>query len=78
MFFDYNEASIRDDSRAALQKNVDWLRRWANTKISVEGHCDERGSSEYNLALGERRATAFKDISSASLAFRQIRGPAVE
>jgi peptidoglycan-associated lipoprotein len=61
VFFDYNEAAIREEARPLLQKNVDWLRRWSSTKISIEGHCDERGSSEYNLALGERRATAVKE-----------------
>jgi peptidoglycan-associated lipoprotein len=61
VFFDYDESTIRDDARASLQKNVDWLRRWSSTKITVEGHCDSRGSSEYNLALGERRANAVKD-----------------
>jgi peptidoglycan-associated lipoprotein len=44
-----------------LQKNADWLKRWTSTQITVEGHCDSRGSSEYNLALGNRRATAVKD-----------------
>jgi peptidoglycan-associated lipoprotein len=61
VFFDLDEATIRDDARPALQKNADWLKRWARTQITVEGHCDSRGSSEYNLALGNRRATAVKE-----------------
>ena len=61
VFFDYDESVIRDDARGALQRNVDWLRRWTSTRITVEGHCDSRGSSEYNIALGERRATAVKE-----------------
>lgn len=55
-FFDYNETALRDDARRALQQDADWLRKWPTTKILVEGHCDERGSAEYNLALGDRRA----------------------
>jgi peptidoglycan-associated lipoprotein len=61
VFFDYDQSGVRDDGRAPLQKNADWLKRWASTQITVEGHADSRGSSEYNLALGSRRATAVKD-----------------
>jgi peptidoglycan-associated lipoprotein len=59
-YFDLDSAEIRDDARQILQRNAEWLKRWASTQISVEGHCDERGSGEYNLALGERRANAIK------------------
>jgi len=59
--FDYDRSEIREDARAAMQRNVEFLRRWPGTRITVEGHCDSRGSSEYNLALGERRATAVRD-----------------
>jgi peptidoglycan-associated lipoprotein len=61
VFFDYDQSSIRDEGRAALQKNAEWLRRWTSTRITVEGHCDSRGSSEYNLALGARRAAAVQE-----------------
>jgi peptidoglycan-associated lipoprotein len=61
VFFDLDQAVIRNDGRAPLQANGDWLKRWTSTQITVEGHCDERGSSEYNLALGTRRAQAVKD-----------------
>jgi peptidoglycan-associated lipoprotein len=60
IFFDYDQATIRDDARPALQKNAEWLKRWSGTQITVEGHCDSRGSAEYNLALGTRRAEAVK------------------
>jgi peptidoglycan-associated lipoprotein len=60
-FFDLDSSQIRDDARPALQKDADWLKRWTSTKIMVEGHCDSRGTSEYNLALGERRAKAVQD-----------------
>jgi peptidoglycan-associated lipoprotein len=60
VFFDLDRSDLKDDGRAALQKNADWMRKWASTKITVEGHCDSRGTTEYNLALGERRAQAVK------------------
>jgi len=59
-FFDYDSAEIRPDARAALQKTADFLKGYPNTHIAIEGHCDERGSTEYNLALGQRRANAVK------------------
>src|SRR5204862_3620406 len=61
VFFDLDESTIRDDAKAPLQRDADWMKRWASTAITVEGHCDSRGSSEYNLALGTRRANAVKD-----------------
>ena len=61
VFFDYDESVIRDEARGPLQRNADWLRRWGSTRITVEGHCDSRGSSEYNIALGDRRAAAVKE-----------------
>jgi peptidoglycan-associated lipoprotein len=60
VFFDLDEATIREDSRGPLQKNAEWLKRWTSTRIMVEGHGDERGSGEYNLALGDRRANAVR------------------
>jgi peptidoglycan-associated lipoprotein len=60
VFFDLDESTIRDDARGPLQKNAEWLKRWTSTRIMIEGHADERGSAEYNLALGDRRASAVK------------------
>jgi peptidoglycan-associated lipoprotein len=60
VFFDLDQSTIRDEGRAALNTNAAWLKRWSNTRISIEGHCDERGTAEYNLGLGERRANAVK------------------
>ncbi len=60
VFFDLDKSEIREDAKGALQRNVDWMRRWSSTQVTVEGHCDSRGSSEYNLALGSRRADAVK------------------
>ena len=59
-FFDLDKSTIRDDARAPLTANANWLKRWTGTRISIEGHCDERGTAEYNLGLGERRANAVK------------------
>jgi peptidoglycan-associated lipoprotein len=61
VFFDLDQSSIRADARPVLQKNADWMKRWTSTRITIEGHCDERGTAEYNLALGERRANAVKE-----------------
>lgn len=61
VFFDYDQSSIRQDALPALQRNAEWLRRWTSTRITIEGHCDSRGSSEYNLALGSRRASAVQE-----------------
>lgn len=61
VYFDFDKAEIHEDGRQRLQRNADWLKRWAATRISIEGHCDSRGSSEYNLALGDRRASVAKD-----------------
>ncbi len=60
VFFDLDESTIRDGARPLLQKNADWMNRWTSTQVTVEGHCDSRGSAEYNLALGTRRGDAVK------------------
>ena len=65
-FFDYDKASVRDDQKAALNEDVSWLKANARVKVTVEGHCDERGTAEYNLGLGERRAKAVKDYLVAA------------
>jgi peptidoglycan-associated lipoprotein len=58
VFFDFDSSTLREDGRATLSRQAEWLKRYTNYSIVVEGHCDERGTREYNLALGERRATA--------------------
>jgi peptidoglycan-associated lipoprotein len=60
-FFAFDSTDLNDAARAALQKNVEWLKRWTSTRIMVEGHADARGTNEYNLALGERRADVVRD-----------------
>ena len=59
--FEYDKADLSDKARASLQKNAGWLGKWTSTKILIEGHADSRGTNEYNLALGERRAAAVRD-----------------
>jgi len=59
-YFDLDKADIRADARTALSKTADFLKGYPQLKVTIEGHCDERGSTEYNLSLGDRRATAVK------------------
>ena len=60
VFFDLDNAAIKEEGRSALATNATFLKRWTSTRITIEGHCDERGTAEYNLGLGERRANAVK------------------
>ncbi len=59
-YFDYDKADVRTDAREALTQTAAFLRSYPQVKVVIEGHCDERGSTEYNLALGDRRAAAAK------------------
>jgi len=61
VFFAYDSAEISDQARGTLAKQAQWLMRHPRERIAIEGHCDERGTREYNLALGERRASAVKN-----------------
>jgi peptidoglycan-associated lipoprotein len=61
VFFDFDKAEVRDDGRDALAKDAEWLKKYPTIRFRIEGHCDERGTREYNLALGERRANAAKE-----------------
>lgn len=61
VFFDYDKNEIREEGRAVLQRDAAWLAKWPRTRISIEGHCDERGTSEYNLALGSQRAQKVRE-----------------
>jgi peptidoglycan-associated lipoprotein len=58
VFFDYDSAELAMDAQAALTENATVLKKYSSWTITIEGHCDERGTAEYNLALGERRAVA--------------------
>ena len=61
VFFDFDKYSLKPKARETLQRQAAWLKRYAGVVITVEGHCDERGTREYNLALGERRAASAKN-----------------
>ncbi len=60
LFFEYDQANITPEGRKVLTDNASWIKNNSKTTMQIEGHCDERGSIEYNLALGERRAKAVK------------------
>jgi peptidoglycan-associated lipoprotein len=60
-FFAYDSTELSETARASLQKNADFLKKRASAQVMIEGHADSRGTNEYNLALGERRADAVRD-----------------
>ena len=62
VFFDYDKALIEAEQKTALNENARWLQANSTVRITVEGHCDERGTAEYNLGLGDRRAKAVRDF----------------
>jgi peptidoglycan-associated lipoprotein len=59
--FDYDKYFVREDAKPVLEKNASWLNKFRTVKLLVEGHCDERGTEDYNLALGEKRAKSAFD-----------------
>src|SRR5258707_11815572 len=61
VFFEYDRSDLDDRARTTLQKQAAWLQRYGAVTLALEGHCDERGTREYNLALGARRAQAVHD-----------------
>jgi peptidoglycan-associated lipoprotein len=61
VFFDFDKYNLKPEARAQLEKQARWLKINQGVTVNIEGHCDERGTREYNLALGERRANAAKD-----------------
>ena len=65
IFFDFDKSELKPAARAVLEKKAGWLRANPQYKLRIEGHCDERGTVEYNLALGERRAKAAMKYLSA-------------
>jgi peptidoglycan-associated lipoprotein len=73
-FYDYDQSDLRDDARTALASNAEWLKRYPSIQVLIEGHCDERGTSAYNLALGDRRANAARDyLDSLGVAASRVR-----
>ncbi len=66
IFFDFDRYEIRPDDASSLDADLEWLRSNRNSVVLIEGHCDERGTNEYNLALGEHRARATKNYLVAN------------
>jgi|SRR5690349_12445617 len=66
VFFDFDSATLTDQGKSTLDRDAKALREHANAKVTIEGHCDERGTAEYNQALGERRAQAARDYLVAA------------
>jgi peptidoglycan-associated lipoprotein len=66
VFFAFDSSDISSEGQQILQRQAEWLRRYPNVSVTIEGHCDERGTREYNLALGERRAAAAKNVLIAA------------
>jgi peptidoglycan-associated lipoprotein len=60
VFFGYDQYELSPEARAVLDRQAQWLRQYANVTVTIEGHADERGTREYNLALGDRRASSVK------------------
>jgi peptidoglycan-associated lipoprotein len=65
VFFGYDKYDLTTEARATIEKQAQWLKKYPAINITVEGHCDERGTREYNLALGEKRATTVKNYMTA-------------
>ena len=61
VFFGFDKYDLSSEARTTLERQAFWLRKYPSATVTIEGHCDERGTREYNLALGERRASAAKD-----------------
>lgn len=61
VFFGYDSSVLTSEGQATLDRQAAWLKQYSSVNVAIEGHCDERGTREYNIALGERRATAAKN-----------------
>lgn len=62
VFFPYDSSTLTEDESQKLMGNIAWMKKNPKSKLTIEGHCDQRGSAEYNLALGERRANAVRQV----------------
>ena len=62
VFFDFNKSGLKDDAKVTLQKQADWMAKYQQVNVEVAGNCDDRGTEEYNIALGQRRANAARDF----------------
>jgi peptidoglycan-associated lipoprotein len=66
VYFEFDRSDITPEAQQILQRQAEWLQHYPNVTVTIEGHCDERGTREYNLALGERRAAAVKNVLVAA------------
>ena len=66
VYFDYDKSDIRADQQSSIQADAQFLSQHANINFTIEGHCDERGSTEYNIALGDKRASSVKEALTAA------------
>lgn len=74
VFFDFDKSNLRADAKATLDKQAAWLKAYPNYAMTIEGHCDERGTREYNLALGEKRANAVAEyLKGAGVAAARVK-----
>jgi peptidoglycan-associated lipoprotein len=64
VFFEFDRYDLTSDARTTLRANADWMKSNSSTRVEIEGHCDERGTNEYNLALGAKRAQAAREFLS--------------
>jgi peptidoglycan-associated lipoprotein len=62
VFFDYDRSELTPEARIILERQAQWLKRYPNVTVTIEGHTDERGTREYNISLGERRAETVKNV----------------
>jgi peptidoglycan-associated lipoprotein len=73
IYFDFDRSFIRDDAKSVMKANAEWLKANPKTKIRIEGNCDERGTKEYNQALGQRRASSAKKyLTDLGIAAKRI------
>ncbi|MGL4427270.1 MAG: peptidoglycan-associated lipoprotein Pal [Alphaproteobacteria bacterium] len=74
VFFEFDKSSVKPEGKETLSKQAEWLNKYASTTVTVEGHCDERGTSEYNMGLGQRRAdTTKKSLTSMGVAPSRVK-----
>jgi peptidoglycan-associated lipoprotein len=74
VFFDLDKSDLKPEARRTLERQAAWLKQYGNVAVTIEGHCDERGTREYNLALGDRRAKAASNyLASLGIAANRIR-----
>ena len=66
VFFDFDKSDLKPEARRTIERWSAWLKQYPNVKVTIEGHCDERGTREYNLALGDRRATAVRNYLASA------------